>query len=378
MSENSDLERTESPTPRRLEKAREEGQIARSQELSTFIVLLAGFGGVWLMGAGLWERMTGVMKGGLQFHSGPAADPQSMVLTLHALFENALLGLLPLLLLLLLAALAAPMLLNGWMISPLKFDPARLNPLSGLGRIFSLHGLVELAKAVAKALIVGSVAAWVIWSHREEMLTLAARSLEGGSTLMASLLGSSLLTVICAMVLIAAIDVPYQLWSHHKKLRMTKEEVRKESKESDGDPHVKARIRSIQREAARRRMMDEVPKADVIVTNPTHYAVALRYQSDKMRAPRVVARGTHLLAQRIRELAEQHDVPVLEAPPLARALYHHTELGDEIPESLYTTVAELLAYVFQLRRYREHGGPRPLAPGNLPVPDHLDPLAGAQ
>lgn len=378
MSEDSDLERTESATPRRLEKAREEGQIASSQELSTFVVLLVGFGGVWFMGSGLWDRMTGVMKAGLHFESGPASDPQSMVLRLHALFENALLGLLPLLLLLMVAALAAPLLLNGWMVSALKFDLARLNPFSGLARIFSLHGLVELAKAVAKALIVGSVAAWVMWRYQEEMLTLAARSIEGGSSLMANLLGSSLLMVVCAMALIAAVDVPYQLWSHHKKLRMTKDEVRKESKESDGDPHVKARIRGIQREAARRRMMADVPKADVIVTNPTHYAVALRYQGDTMRAPKVVAKGTHLLAQRIRELGEEHDVPVLEAPPLARALYHHTELGDEIPETLYTTVAELLAYIFQLKRYRENGGTRPLAPEHLPVPDHLDPGAGAR
>lgn len=378
MSEDSDLERTESATPRRLEKAREDGQIARSQELSTFVVLLAGFGGVWYMGAGLWERMTGVMKRGLQFQGGPGSDPQSMVLTLHALFENALLGLLPLLLLLLVAALAAPLLLNGWMLTTPKFDLSRLSPFSGLGRIFSLQGVVELVKAVAKALIIGSVAAWVMWRNQEEMLSLAARSIEGGSAHMADLLGSSVLTVVCAMLLIVAIDVPYQLWSHHKKLRMTKDEVRKEAKESEGDPHVKARIRSIQREAARRRMMAEVPKADVIVTNPTHYAVALRYQSDTMRAPKVVARGAHLLAQRIRELGEQHHVPVLEAPPLARALYHHTELGDEIPETLYTTVAELLAYVFQLRRYRENGGVRPLAPEHLPVPDHLDPEEGAK
>lgn len=378
MSEDSDLERTESATPRRLEKAREDGQIARSQELSTFIVLLAGFGGVWYMGAGLWESMAGVMKRGLQFQGGPASDPQSMVLTLHALFENALLGVLPLLLLLLLAALAAPFLLNGWMFSAPKFDMARLSPLSGLGRVFSLQGLVELVKAVAKALIIGSVAAWVMWRHQDEMLSLAARSIEGGSAQMAGLLGSSVLTVVCAMLLIAAIDVPYQLWSHHKKLRMTKDEVRKEARESEGDPQVKARIRNIQREAARRRMMAEIPKADVIITNPTHYAVALRYQSDTMRAPKVVARGAHLLAQRIRELGEQHHVPVLEAPPLARALYHHTELGDEIPETLYTTVAELLAYVFQLRRYHEDGGTRPLVPVHLPVPDHLDPEAGAR
>jgi len=380
VSEDSDLERTESATPRRLEKAREEGQIARSQELSTFVVLLAGVGGLWFMGSSLLERISGMMKSGLQFKSGPASDPQFMVLRLHEFLGDTLLGLLPFLLLLSVAALTAPLFLNGWIFTftPLKFDFERLSPARGLGRIFSLPGLAEFAKAVAKALVIGGVAAWVMWHNQEALLSLSGHTVEDGSAQMANLLGSSVLTVVFAMLVIAAIDVPYQLWSYHRGLRMTREEVRQEAKENEGDPHVKARIRSIQRETARRRMMAEIPKADVIVTNPTHYAVALRYHSETMRAPKVVAKGAHLLAQRIRELGEQHHIPVLEAPPLARALYHHTELGDEIPETLYTTVAELLAYVFQLRRYREVGGVMPAAPEHLPVPDNLDPEAGVQ
>lgn len=378
MSGDSDLERTESATPRRLEKAREEGQIARSQELSTFVVLFAGAGGVWFMGASLMERLSSVMKRALQFGSGQNADPQFMVLRLNELMGDALLGMLPLLLLLSVVALAAPLLLNGWIFTPPKFDFQRLNPASGLGRIFSLSGLAELAKATAKALVIGGIAAWVMWHNREALLSLVGYSVADGSAVMADLLGSSALTVVCGMLVIAAIDVPYQLWNYHSKLRMTREEVRQEAKETDGDPQVKARIRNVQREAARRRMMAEVPKADVIVTNPIHYAVALRYHGDSMRAPKVVAKGAHLLAQRIRELGEEHHVPVLEAPPLARALYHHTELGDEIPETLYTTVAELLAYVFQLRRYREVGGVMPAAPERLPVPENLDPEAGIQ
>lgn len=376
MSGDSDLERTESATPRRLEKAREEGQIARSQELSTFVVLFAGAGGLWFMGSSLLARLSSVMKRGLQFGSEQNSDPQFMVLRLHELLGDALLGMLPLLLLLLVVALAAPLLLNGWIFTAPKFDFQRLNPGSGLGRIFSLSGLAELAKAVAKTLVIGGIAAWVMWHNREALLSLVGYSVEDGSAVMANLLGSGILTVVCGMLVIAAIDVPYQLWNHHSKLKMTREEVRQEAKETDGNPQVKARIRKVQREAARRRMMAEVPKADVIVTNPTHYAVALRYHGDTMRAPKVVAKGAHLLAQRIRELGEQHHVPVLEAPPLARALYHHTELGDEIPETLYTTVAELLAYVFQLRRYHEVGGVMPAAPERLPVPENLDPEAG--
>jgi flagellar biosynthetic protein FlhB len=179
------------------------------------------------------------------------------------------------------------------------------------------------------------------------------------------------------MVIVVAVDVPFQLWNHARRLRMSRDELRREAKETEGDPQIKARIRSLQREAARKRMMAEVPKADVVVTNPTHYAVALSYRENSMRAPRVVAKGQHLTALRIRELAKDNWVPVVEAPPLARALYRHTELGDEIPETLYTAVAEVLAYVFQLRRFEAEGvGAPPLPPHEFAVPAGLDPQEG--
>ena len=190
-----------------------------------------------------------------------------------------------------------------------------------------------------------------------------------------SLLWSSFLALMGGMLVIVLVDVPFQLWEHNKKLKMTKEEVRKEAKETEGDPQVKGRIRSMQREMARRRMMAEIPKADVVVTNPTHYAVALRYSENGMKAPIVVAKGSHLLAARIREIAAEHNVPVLEAPPLARALYKHTDLGQTIPAVLYTAVAEVLAYVYQLRRYQQLGGKQPELPQELPVPQELDPGA---
>jgi len=191
------------------------------------------------------------------------------------------------------------------------------------------------------------------------------------------LLGSSFLIMAASMALIVAVDIPVQIWDHERKLRMTREEVRQENKETEGDPQVKAHIRSQQREMARRRMMAEIPRADVVVTNPAHYAVALRYQDGAMRAPRVVAKGAHLLAARIRALAEEHQVPILGAPPLARALYRHAELGDEIPAALYTAVAEVLAYVYQLRRHREDGSPMPQPPELLPLPAGLDPGTSA-
>ena len=375
MAEDSDLERTEPASPKRLEQAREEGQVARSLELSTFAVLLAAAGGLWLMGSGLLERLSALMKNGMRLERELAFDPEFMLRRLHDQSFDALLAVLPLLLLLLIAALASPLLLNGWLftLKSLQPDFKRLNPLRGLGRIFSLRGLTELGKAVAKTVVIGGVAAWTMWHHKDAVLALATQSVGVGVGQLWKLLGLSFLAIVGSMILIVAIDVPFQLWDHHRKLRMTRDELRREARETEGDPQIKSRIRSLQREAARRRMMDAIPKADVVVTNPAHYAVALSYQGESMRAPRVVAKGAHLLAARIRELAERHRVPILEAPPLARALYRHAELGDEVPETLYTAVAEVLAYVFQLRRYREYGGTMPQPPREVTVPEGLDP-----
>jgi flagellar biosynthetic protein FlhB len=180
---------------------------------------------------------------------------------------------------------------------------------------------------------------------------------------------------MAGMLLIVAVDVPFQLWEHNKQLKMTKEEVRQEAKESEGDPQVKGRIRSMQREMARRRMMAEIPTADVVVTNPTHYSVALKYSENGMSAPIVVAKGSHFLAAKIKEIAIENNIPILEAPPLARALHKHTEVGQTIPEALYTAVAEVLAYVYQLRHYKQGIGVRPDEPRDLPVPWELDPAA---
>jgi flagellar biosynthetic protein FlhB len=288
---------------------------------------------------------------------------------------GVLLAFLPFILLMVIAAIAAPLVLSGWLFTfqALQPDFSRLDPLKGIGRIFSWTSLIELGKALAKSALIGGVAFWVIWHNKEAMFSLAGESLDQGITHLGSLLGMTFLTIAGSMILIVAIDVPFQLWDHSRKLKMTKEEVRQEHKEMEGSPEVKGRIRHMQREAARRRMMAEVPKADVIVTNPTHYAVALRYQDKSNGAPVVVAKGAALLAARIRELGEEHHVPILEAPPLARALFRHAELGEEIPAALYTAVAEVLAYVYQLRSYQAGQGAEPQRPKNLPVPPSLDP-----
>jgi flagellar biosynthetic protein FlhB len=374
MSEDSDLERTEPATPRRLEKAREEGQIARSQELTTFALLMVAAAGLSFLGAGLMDKLLAIMKSGMQLERELAFQPDLMLTHFYELAFEGLIAIAPILLLLIIVAFVAPMLLSGWMISAKalipKFD--RINPITGFGRIFSMRSLVELLKAIAKTIVIGGVAALMIWHNKDEVMALLTIPVDAGISRTGEYLATSFLLIIGAMAVIVVIDVPFQLWEHAKQLRMTKEEIRKEHKEDEGDPFVKARIRGLQREAARRRMMAEIPKADVIVTNPTHYAVALKYKSETMRAPTVVAKGVHLLAARIRETAEEHRVPILEAPPLARALYYHAELESEIPEKLYTAVAEVLAYIFQLRRYNEYGGDAPKPPVDVPVPDGMD------
>jgi flagellar biosynthetic protein FlhB len=279
----------------------------------------------------------------------------------------------------LLAAAFSPMLLNGWLFSAQALQPqfSRMNPISGIARMFSMNSLVELAKAIAKSLLIGGVGAWVIWHNKDAVMALGTQSAIDAVPEMGHLVGSSFMMIVGAMLLIVLIDVPFQMWDHNKKLMMTKEEVRQESKESEGDPMVKGRIRQLQREAARRRMMAAIPTADVVVTNPTHYAVALKYAETGMRAPVVVAKGSHLLALRIREIARENHVPILEAP-LARALHKHTDLGESIPEALYSAVAQVLAYVFQLRSYEKQGGARPQEPAELPVPKELDPATQPQ
>jgi len=380
MAEESDLEKTEQPSQQRLDKAREEGQVARSRELTTFVLLLAGGAGLWLMGSAIMQKLVKVLRDGLTLDKRMIYDPEHLLPHLHTLSFDALLALLPFLFILLLAAALSPLLLNGWLftLQPLQPNFSKLNPLAGIGRMFSTNSLVELLKAIAKALVVGGVGAWVIWHNKDAVMLLMTQPLEAAIPQLGNLLWGCFIAIMGGLLLIAAIDVPFQLYEHNKKLMMTKEEVRQEAKESEGNPEVKGRIRKMQREMAQRRMMSEIPTADVVVTNPTHYSVALRYSETGMRAPIVVAKGSLLTAARIREIALENGVPILEAPPLARALYKHTEIGDAIPEALYTAVAEVLAYIYKLRRYRKEGGEQPKEPSALPVPAELDPANSVQ
>jgi flagellar biosynthetic protein FlhB len=374
VAEDSDLEKTESATPRRLQKAREEGQIVRSRELSTFALLAAGFFGVWGMSGAIGDHLQSMLRAAFMFDHAGAFETRRMMIGAGVASREGLYVLLPILGFTGAAALFAPMALGGWQLSAKGLEPKfdRLNPISGLGKMFSINGPIQLGLSLVKTLVVGVIGGTAIWNRREEILALATQPLQ-----LALANGMHLIAVCCGMTVagmfvVAALDVPYQLWQFHKKLRMTKEEVKREHRESEGDPHVKGRIRQQQRAIARRRMMTNVPKADVVVTNPTHFAVALQYTDGEMRAPKVVAKGVNLVAARIREIAAENNVPLLEAPPLARALYHNVELNREIPGPLYGAVAEVLAWVYQLRRFKTEGGAVPMAPTELDVPAELD------
>ncbi|MDM0118198.1 flagellar biosynthesis protein FlhB [Variovorax arabinosiphilus] len=373
MSEESDLEKTEEASPRRLEKAREDGDVARSRELVTLVILGAGISGLWLTSSSLGTTFGGALQHGLQFDRKSAFDASHMLTQAGSMVLEGLLAIAPFFGMMMLAALVGPIILGGWLFSTKAIAPnfGKLNPLAGIGRMFSTQSLAELTKALAKSLLVGLVAWWVISGHVGDMVALMGEPAHRALPHAIRMIVVDCAVIAATLVIVAMIDVPYQLWSHAKKLRMSREDLRQEHKESEGDPHVKANIRRMQQQVAKRRMMAEVPKADIVVTNPTHFAVALKYRDGDMRAPRVVAKGSDLVAQRIRELAKEHNVAVLEAPPLTRALFKHTRLGDEIPAGLYTAVAEVLAWVYQLKRWKDEGGDAPRTPTDLPVPSEL-------
>lgn len=374
MAEESDLERTEPASARRLEQAREDGQVPQSRELSAFLVLMVAAAAFWLMGGWIAQRIASIFQRGLTLDEKLVREPDQMLVRFSDLSLDALFTLSPLLVALMIAAAASPFLLGSVNISAKALEPkfSRMDPIKGLGRLFSVSGLVDLVKAIAKSLLIGGTAVWVIWYEHRDMFLLLAQPVEVGLVNAAQMLSFSFLVIVSAMILIVILDVPFQIWHYHDKLKMTRDELKQEGKEMEGDPHVKGRIRSLQREAARRRMMAAVPQADVIVTNPTHFAVALAYKNG-MGAPRLVAKGTGEIARRIREIGAENGVPLLEAPPLARALHKHVEIDQEIPGTLYAAVAEALAWVYQLSNWRKAGGQYPVPPSDLQVPPNLVP-----
>ncbi|HSH47827.1 MAG TPA: flagellar biosynthesis protein FlhB [Halomonas sp.] len=372
--QDSDQEKTEEATPRRREKAREEGQVARSRELTTFMLLLSGVAGLWTMGPLLYGQLGQVMEQALLFERRHALETTPMLAQALDLGSRTLYAMLPLFLLLTVVALVAPALLGGWLVSAKSLKPqlGKLNPFKGLKRLFGVQALIELAKAIAKSLLIGGVAVTFLYLNRGAFMDLMDQPVRQALAKALWMAAQACGLMVLTLLVVILIDVPYQLWSHAKKLRMSKDEIKREHKETDGDPQIKARIRQQQQAMARGRMMSQVPKADVIITNPTHYAVALQYREQGMAAPRVVAKGADAVAARIRALGEEHDVPSLEAAPLARALYHHVDLDQEVPVTLYSAVAEVMAWAFGLKRAAADGDDTPPTPQNLTVPAELN------
>ena len=351
MAEDSGQERTEQPTPRRIQQAREKGQVPTSRELNTMLMMLLAGTSMLVIGPGIAESFTDLFKQYLNISRANIFDPTAMpVLLMDAILE-ALVILSPFFAIMVIAAVAGPLMMGGVTFSAqaIAFKWDKLNPVTGLGRVFSIKGLVELIKALLKFIVIGTVAILFLYTQIEEYLGLGSEPIMQALPHVAHLLNWAFLSVASVLVLIALVDVPFQIHDYTKQLKMTFQEIKDENKDTEGNPDVRGRVKRVQREIAQRRMMAEVPKADVIVTNPEHYSVALKYDQDNMAAPKVIAKGLDLIAMHIRTIAREHEVPILQAPPLARALHHTTEIDEEIPAALYLAVAQVLAYVFKLR-----------------------------
>jgi flagellar biosynthetic protein FlhB len=367
----SGQEKTEQPTAKKLREAKQKGQVPRSKELNSSGIMFAGSSALLLMGPYMLSHLAAMMKQGFIISRSEIMDHATVTSHFINAAFSAAIGIAPFVALMAVMAIATPLVLGGWAFSPeamsFKFD--RMNPLSGLKRIFSAKGLMELVKALGKFLVV-TLFAWFFLSLKmDEFLGLGEEPFFEALSHGAWLFGYSFLVMSSSLILIAAIDVPFQLWDHNKKLKMTLQEIRDEMKETEGRPEVKSKIRAVQQEMAQRRMMEDVPTADVIITNPTHFAVALKYQPDEMAVPVIVAMGQDLMAFRIREVAQENNVEIFEAPPLARALFANGKIGQEIPSDLYFAVAQVLAFVFQLQQAREQG---------LDIPERPDPFVAEQ
>ncbi|MDB6443569.1 MULTISPECIES: flagellar biosynthesis protein FlhB [Pseudomonas] len=369
----SGQDKTEDPTEKRRRESREKGEIARSKELNTLAIMLAGAGGLLIYGGGLALDLLEIMRLNFSLPREVLLSPGAMAQYLLHSGKIAILAIQPVLIFLLLAAFIGPISLGGWLFAAGSLAPkfSRMNPAAGLKRMFSTTALMELLKAFGKFLLVLSVALVVLQADIDDVLRIAHEPLEQAIIHSVQLVGWSTLWMACGLILIAAIDVPIQLYQSKQKLMMTKQEVRDEYKDSEGKPEVKQRIRQLQREVSQRRMMAAIPEADVVITNPTHYAVALKYDPDKGNAPVLLAKGSDFLALKIREIAVANEVMLLESPALARSIYYSTELDQEIPGGLYLAVAQVLAYVYQIRQHRAGKGKRPEPLKDLPIPPDL-------
>ena len=368
--DDSSQEKTEEATPRKLEKAREEGQIPRSRELTTTAILLAGSIGLLLTAPVITKALLNIFSFNLAIDRRVAFDTNYMLAHLGKSIGDAVFSLFPFFGILLVAAILGPIALGGWLWSGKALMPkmSRMNPIEGLKRMFGTKAVVELLKAIGKVLVVLIPGLILFAGMKDDVLGLSSESPEAAIMHTVEMAGWSFLILSVATLVIVMADVPYQLWEHNKKLKMSMQDIKDEMKDSEGKPEVKGRIRQLQREMAQNRQMAAVPQADVIITNPTHFSIALKYDPETMATPIVLAKGVDHMALKIREIAKEHRIEIMQSPVLARAVYYTTEVDQEIPAGLYMAVAQVLAYVFQLRNYRRGKGDKPIYPRNVNVP----------
>jgi len=370
MAENQDsTERTEQPTERRKKESKKKGQVPRSRELNTMLSLLFGAIGLIVLGGTISSELSALIENSFSFDRSLAFDKDMLPVQLMGTMISALMILMPFFLVMVVGSFIGPLMMGGWSFSPsaMAFKLEKLSPIKGIKRVFSAKGLLELFKALFKFFLLTTTTVILFDLFLDKILHLGVEAPEQAFSDATSMLAWSLVALSFTMIFIVVFDVPFELWNHTRQLKMTKQEVKDELKESEGRPEVKSRIRALQREASQRRMMDDVPTADVVITNPTHFSVALKYDDTPGAAPIVVAKGRDLIAFKIRSVAIENDVAIFEAPPLARALYATTEIGDEIPHNLYLAVAKVLAYIYQLRM--SVAGDFVAPPKDLVIPD---------
>ena len=370
---DSSQEKTEEATPRKLDKARDEGQIPRSRDLTTSAILLAGTIGLAIFGEFIATRLAAILRYNFAFEREVVYDTNAMITHLAASFYDGLIALVPLFAILLIASIVGPTALGGWLMSAKAMAPkmSRMDPAAGLKRMFGFKALVELGKALGKVLVILFLAIALLVSLQHEMLALASLEVVPGIIRSMEISAWAAIALSASTLIIAAIDVPFQIFEHAKKLKMSMQDIKDEHKDTEGKPEVKGRIRQLQREMSNNRQLADVPDADVVITNPTHYSVALKYDPENMNTPILLAKGGDHLALKIREIAKAHDVEIIESPMLARAIFHTTEVESEVPGGLYVAVAQVLAYVFQLRNFRKGKGDKPQYPNNVTVPTDM-------
>lgn len=375
MAEGGDdsQEKTEEPTSRRLEKARDEGQIPRSKELTSSAILISGSIGLFVFAPLMSEHMSDISRFNFSFDRDVAFDTAAMISQLTGSFADGLFMLIPLFVTLLIASILGPIALGGWLWSAKAMAPKmnRMDPIAGLKRMFGVKGLVELAKALAKVMVVLPLSIVLLIIMQQNILDLSRMDAFSAIVESIRLSGWAAIALAASTIFIAIVDIPFQIWDNSRKLKMSRQDIKDEMKDTEGKPEVKGRIRQLQQEMANNRQLSAVPEADVVITNPTHYSVALKYDPESMETPILIAKGVDHFALKIREVANQHKIQIIESPVLTRAIYHTTEPDQEIPGALYMAVAQVLAYVFQLRNFRKGQGEKPDFPNNLDVPKDM-------